>query len=126
MAFAACSVGDDSNDQNGTPGTPDAATQAQNVLGQVCSTANPCPTNPAHQCVILSVGSQNQGYCSPACVSATECTDGYSGPTSGEINCFVPNQPNACSIVCTTVNDCPGDLACVSTGGPLSFCAVAP
>jgi len=104
---------------DGGGGGADAAA-AGNHLGETCSDADPCPGD--HQCVFLSVGNPDLGYCSPICASDQDCSDGYTGPAGGMLSCFVPDTPDACTIVCESVADCPGELACVETGGPVSVC----
>ena len=96
------------------------AAAGENHLGETCSEADPCPGD--HQCVFLSVGNPDLGYCSPICASDQDCRDGYTGPAGGMLSCFVPDTPDACTIVCESVADCPGELACVETGGPVSVC----
>jgi hypothetical protein len=115
------------DDDGGGGGGADAAggggidaAAAENHLGETCSDADPCPAD--HNCVYLGIGNPDLGYCSPICASSADCLDGYSGPATGTVTCFVPDQPDACSIACETGDDCPGDLACVTTGGPMSFC----
>lgn len=95
-----------------------------NGLGQTCTGVGDCPDNPAHTCVILNIGDPNTGYCSPVCNDTPTCTTGYNGP--GVVDCFTVNDPNACSINCTADQQCPAGLDCVATGGPNSFCTVAP
>lgn len=122
--FAACGGGDDGG------GDVDAAIDAPpavvNALGQVCGSPADCPQDPPHTCVFLTIGNANQGYCSPVCTVTEQCTDGYLGPATGIVECFTPNDPQACSIECTGPADCPDTLDCVATGGPFSFCTVAP
>jgi hypothetical protein len=101
---------------------PDAAAGPSNRLGDTCSDDDPCPSDPPHQCVFLSVGNPDLGYCSPVCATNDDCREGYTGPPSGELSCFVPDQPDACTIVCEMPADCPGQLSCVATGGPVSVC----
>lgn len=116
LAVAALGCG---GDDDGGGGGADAASGA-NHLGEICSEADPCPGD--HQCVFLTVGDPDLGYCSPICATDADCQDGYSGPASGMLSCFVPDLPDACTIVCETGDDCPGELACVETGGPVSVC----
>ncbi len=97
---------------------PDAS--ASNHLGETCSDADPCPAD--HQCIYLGVGNPDLGYCSPICAGDQDCRDGYTGPATGTLTCFVPDHPDACTIGCETGDDCPGDLVCVETGGPFSVC----
>lgn len=101
----------------------DATAQALNGLGTECTTVADCPTMPEHNCVILTLGNPNLGYCSPACTVDQDCINGYTGPSTGTLSCFVPNQPNSCSIGCAATADCPGNLECKITGGPFNFCA---
>ena len=116
--------GDDDGDGGGDgPAQPDAGGGTVNQLGTTCSDDDPCLTDPPHQCVFLSVGNPDLGYCSPVCATNADCTDGYTGPSTGELTCFVPGQEDACTITCDTAADCPGELACVATGGPVSVCA---
>ena len=124
VLLLACGGDDDSGGEGGGAdaaggGAIDAAA-GENHLGETCSDSDPCPGD--HQCVYLAIGNPDLGYCSPICATSTDCSDGYTGPATGTLTCFVPDQPDACSIGCETVDDCPGDLACVSTGGPMSFC----
>lgn len=115
MGLAACG-GDDDDSSNGT---------STNALGQVCRADEPsdCPAN--HSCVVfgsLVGGSQTQGFCSPACQTAEDCSEGYTGP--GSVACFRPPQ---CSISCSAPgadDECPEGLACLQTGGPTSSCGV--
>lgn len=124
LAFAlvafACGGDDDGGDGSDAPSF-DAAGSA-NHLGEPCSETMACPTTPLHQCVFLNAGNPNLGYCSPVCATDTDCTDGYTGPATGDVSCFVPDQPDACTIVCEAQADCPPDLVCVPTGGPVSVC----
>jgi hypothetical protein len=110
--------GDDSSDA----AAPDAAAGSSNRLGDTCSDADRCPSDPPHQCVFLSVGNPDLGYCSPVCGTDDDCRLGYTGPASGALSCFVPDKPDACTIVCEATEDCPGQLSCVATGGPVSVC----
>ena len=118
VLLVACGGDDDGGADSG--GAPDAAAGSQNSLGETCSDSDPCPGE--HQCVYLEVGNPDLGYCSPTCATDEDCGEGYTGPATGTLSCFVPDQPNACSIGCQDTADCPGELACVSTGGPMSFC----
>lgn len=121
LAAAGCGGDDDGGDGGGSSDAASADGQAaDNQLGRTCSTSDPCPTS--HQCVYLSSGNPDLGYCSPQCTTEQDCLDGYDGPSTGTVTCFVPNQPNLCSIACDTVADCPGELACVETGGPVKVC----
>jgi hypothetical protein len=96
--------------------------QSGNALGQLCTTAGNCPAN--HDCVFLSAGNPAQGYCSPICTVVSDCANGYTGPTTGQLSCFVPNNADACSIGCQTDVDCPQTLACKAPmGAPFKFCA---
>jgi len=121
LLLAACGGDDDGGSVSADASTPADATAA-NHLGQRCSAELPCPSSPPHQCVYLTSGNPDQGYCSPMCIEDTDCSDGYTGPATGQLSCFVPGMPNVCTIVCDTVADCPGDLACVSPGGPVNVC----
>ncbi len=127
FAFAAPACGGDDDGGGGEGGDADAggggavdAAGGENHLGETCSDADPCPDD--HQCVFLQVGNPDLGYCSPICASDADCGDGYTGPATGMLTCFVPDQPDACTIVCQDGADCPGELACVATGGPVSVC----
>lgn len=100
--------------------TADAAADAANHLGETCSATDLCPAD--HQCIYLSVGNPDLGYCSPICAGDQDCSEGYTGPATGTLTCFVPDHPDACTIVCETGEDCPGELVCVETGGPVSVC----
>jgi len=116
--------GDDDGGGDGS-GSVDAApaidgSAAANHLGETCSDADPCPAD--HQCIYLTVGNPDLGYCSPMCAGDQDCRDGYTGPATGTLSCFVPDHPDACTIACETSDDCPGDLVCVETGGPFSVC----
>lgn len=117
--LAACALWVAACDLGGVP--PPAP---PNYLGQVCDTATPCPENPPHLCVILSIGSQSQGYCSPMCTVDDECRAGYTGPASGTAYCLNPGTSDTCTIQCTSPAGCPTGLDCVSSGGPASFCVV--
>jgi hypothetical protein len=118
VLLVACGGDDDGGADSGV--APDAPSGSANSLGETCTDADPCPAE--HQCVYLQVGNPDLGYCSPICATDEDCREGYTGPASGMLTCFVPDLPNACSIGCEDVADCPGELACVSTGGPMSFC----
>jgi hypothetical protein len=106
------------------PYTPGGGT-GQNALGQLCTMAGGCPAN--HQCVFTASGNPTQGYCSPLCTeSGNECRDGYTGPQTGTLNCFVPNTPQACSIQCQADTDCPVTMACKipsNPNQPFRFCS---
>ncbi len=130
MVFALALSGCDTGGDDGSGGGVDA-NQSQNALGQVCTigAASGCPSAPEHICTKLdTVGSQTQGYCSPLCVTNTECTDGYTGPATGTPTCFPDSQNRQrCVILCQSEADCPGGLACLAPGGaPMSFCVVGP
>jgi hypothetical protein len=112
--LAACDLGD----------MPPPLPPPAHALGQVCGSPGDCPDWPAHACVTLSIGSQTQGYCSPACASDADCRNGYTGPASGTPYCVNPDEPNTCTIECTSPTDCPDALDCVSAGGPSSLCVV--
>ena len=120
--LAACGGDDDGGGgaDAGGGGGADAGGGGENHLGETCSEADLCPAD--HQCVFLEVGDPDLGYCSPICQSDADCREGYTGPASGQLSCFVPDQPDACTIVCQGPDDCPGELACVATGGPVSVC----
>jgi hypothetical protein len=92
---------------------PDAMPGPQNALGSTCTASAECPAMPQHTCVFLSAGNPNLGYCSPPCTTDPDCSTGFSGP--GMATCFVPGQPNVCSIICESA--CPGDLVCADLGG---------
>jgi hypothetical protein len=122
LLLAACGGGDD---DGGEASAADAATAvdasaSDNHLGETCSDGDPCPGD--HQCIFLSVGNPDLGYCSPICADDGDCGDGYTGPATGTLTCFVPDHPDACTIGCDDTADCPGDLTCVETGGPFSVC----
>lgn len=123
-ALSACGGDDDGGGggggADGGGGGGVDASGAENHLGETCSDADPCPDD--HQCVYLEVGNPDLGYCSPICAGDADCREGYTGPASGMLSCFVPDQPDACTIVCENIGDCPGELACVATGGPVSVC----
>lgn len=117
LVFAAFGCGSDDGGGGGDPpdASPDAMVQgAQNGLGQTCTVAATCPSDPPHECVFLNSGNPNLGYCSPICTIDADCTNGYTGP--GTPTCFVPNQSNRCSVQCPT-DTCPGDLVCADLGG---------
>jgi hypothetical protein len=122
VLLAGCGGDDDGGDTSApdAAGSVDAASGSSNHLGETCSDADPCPAD--HQCIYLSVGNPDLGYCSPICASNEDCSDGYTGPATGTLTCFVPDQPDACTIGCDDAADCPGELACVETGGPFSVC----
>jgi hypothetical protein len=122
LLLAACGGGDDDGGESSAAdaaGAVDAAA-SDNHLGETCSDADMCPDG--HHCIYLSVGNPDLGYCSPICATDDDCRDGYTGPATGTLTCFVPDQPDACTIACDDSADCPGDLACVETGGPFSVC----
>ncbi len=102
----------------------DAMVASSNSLGVECMTTANCPTD--HNCVKLSSGNPDVGYCSPTCTIDTDCGIDYTGPSTGTLACFVPNFPNSCSIQCNSTADCPGTLQCLGNGGPLMFCTTAP
>lgn len=121
LVACACDVG---GTQQPQAGGPDAgATPAANALGQPCATAADCESTAAHECVIVQgLGSQSMGYCSPACATATDCTEGYGGP--GEPVCMTDRTPPTCMIKCVSNADCPTGLDCIVTGGPVNVCLV--
>ena len=125
LLFCACGGDDDGGGDAADVSFVDGSTAADasaaaNHLGETCSDADPCPAD--HQCIYLSVGNPDLGYCSPICAGDQDCRDGYTGPATGTLTCFVPDHPDACTIACETTDDCPGELACVATGGPFSVC----
>lgn len=125
LALAACGGDDDGGGEggggaDGGGGAVDGAAEVGNHLGETCSEADPCPAD--HHCIYLSIGNPDLGYCSPICAGDQDCSEGYTGPATGTLTCFVPDQPDACTIGCETGEDCPGELVCVETGGPVSVC----
>lgn len=126
LFLAACGGDDGDNGPDAAPQADAPLQQLVNALGQVCDESTPCPDSPAHSCVYLNIGSEVQGYCSPVCADNLDCSEGYDGPATGELTCFTPNDPQACSIGCEVAADCPEDLECLPTGGPMSFCGVPP
>ena len=120
LLLAAGCGGDDDGGGADASRSIDAMVAGGNHLGELCSDADPCPAE--HNCVFLNAGNPDLGYCSPICATDDDCRDGYTGPASGMLSCFVPDMPDSCTIVCGTGADCPGELACVATGGPVSVC----
>ncbi len=101
---------------------PDAdVPSTTNVLGQACTGDGDCPSQ--HGCVFLTAGNPALGYCSPVCLSDEDCRANYTGPATGSPTCFVPDQPERCSITCGSTEDCPLELVCIVTGGPVNICA---
>jgi hypothetical protein len=98
----------------------DAMAAGGNHLGELCSDSDPCPAE--HDCIFLDTGNPDLGYCSPICITDEDCGDGYTGPASGMLTCFAPGHQGACTIACETGTDCPAELACLATGGPISVC----
>lgn len=109
---------------------PDSMPQAVNDLGTPCDPNTPTDCAATSTCVIIGgVGSQTMGWCSPACTQAgTECSDGYTGPATGQEVCAITNggaDPVLCAIVCQTGTDCPNGLLCTAVPGqnpPVSIC----
>jgi len=125
---AACTTTTDPSpgdrDANGA-GADAAPPAAANLLGQSCETAAQCPSSIEHECVLVEgLGNQQRGYCSPLCIEAPDCTDGYDGP--GNVVCMTERVPAVCMITCDTNADCPDELECTPTGGPVSVCVTAP
>lgn len=118
--LVACGGDDDGGGTSVDASSAADAAQSANHLGETCSVADPCPAD--HQCIYLSVGNPDLGYCSPMCAGDQDCQEGYTGPATGTLACFVPDHPDACTIACETSDDCPDQLVCVETGGPISVC----
>lgn len=117
---AALACGDDGGGGSAADARPGAdGPTSTSVLGTLCTPGvDDCPSG---ECVILESGSDTTGYCSPVCTNDGQCTDGYTGP--GTPTCFVPDQPNRCTISCTDA--CPTGLECfVPMGAPMGFCRV--
>ena len=118
-------TGDEASSDTGEPAddTPgDDLGDAVNALGEECMSEEDCPTNPGHLCVFLNSGNPNVGYCSPVCASDLECAAGYEGPATSEVACFLPSGEPGCSLLCDADADCPGNLTCFITGGPVNVC----
>lgn len=113
---------DDTGSVDAGAGVADAEVSS-NALGQTCAEQTDCPADPPHQCVVLQSGNPELGYCSPSCGSDADCAADYTGPANGTPTCFVPDYPEACSILCDVDADCPTGLECKITGGPVNVCA---
>lgn len=123
IMFVGCDVDNTSPSADAALPAADAAGPT-NALGTECADTAACPDD--HNCVKLTSGNPDVGYCSPVCSDETDCADGYTGPSTGILSCFVPNVPNSCSIQCNTTADCPLTLECVDNGGPFKFCTTSP